>query len=314
MNWNQGWTYYDRVDSAAAGMTVLDYYSQRYSHSSRSQWLERIQAGQIHLQNQPVTAETRLRQGQQLAYHRPPWQEPPVPLEFEVVYEDAEVLVINKPSGLPVLPGGGFLEHTLLGQLRHRYPAPAPVPVHRLGRGTSGLLLLARSPESSASLSQQMRQHQIGKRYRALVQGLPTWDTLTITQPIGKVPYPVLGLVYAAQDSGMAAQSDCHVLERRDRSTLLQVEILTGRPHQIRIHTARVGHPLVGDPFYGHGGLPQIDALSADGSLPVLGDCGYHLHAYELTFTHPTQGQPIHLTCAPPAILEPGFRQEQQSP
>ncbi|NJL21335.1 MAG: RNA pseudouridine synthase, partial [Leptolyngbyaceae cyanobacterium SM1_3_5] len=141
---NRGWIYRDRITAQTAGLTVLEFYSQRYLHSIESEWQARIESGQIRLDDRPTTATTRLKAGQELQYHRPPWIEPPVPT-FAIAYEDADLLVVNKPAGLPVLPGGGFVEHTLLGQLRQRYPDELPAPIHRLGRGTSGLMLLARS-------------------------------------------------------------------------------------------------------------------------------------------------------------------------
>jgi 23S rRNA pseudouridine1911/1915/1917 synthase len=226
-----------------------------------------------------------------------------VPLSFTVVYEDADLLVVAKPSGLPVLPGGGFLEHTLLWQLQQRYPQETPIPIHRLGRGTSGLVLLARSPAARASLSQQMRDRQIYKLYRALASGHSMPDTFTVTQPIGKISYPSLGYIYAATPDGLPAYSHCRVLRRDLQTTLLEVTILTGRPHQIRIHLAAAGYPLWGDPLYTVGGVPQIDLTDSTG-LPVPGDCGYHLHACQLAFTHPMSRQLIKLDCPAPPELE----------
>lgn len=299
---NQGWTYHNQVDQAGAGLTLLDFYTQRYQHSSQTEWQERIETGQVQVEGKWVLPTIRLAIGQKLAYYRPPWEEPDVPLSFDVLHEDADVLVIDKPSGLPVLPGGGFLEHTLLHQLQQRFPQGTPIPIHRLGRGTSGVILMARSQQARSDLSRQMRERQIHKVYRALVGPeqveSPLADQFEITDSIGKVPYPGLGYVYAASPTGRTAHSSCEVLERRRDSTLLGVTIWTGRPHQIRIHLAAVGYPLIGDPLYVSGGQPQ----SARGmeSLPVPGDCGYFLHAFSLQFTHPCTHQlvrfvsPIH--------------------
>ncbi|MBW4466952.1 MAG: RluA family pseudouridine synthase [Pegethrix bostrychoides GSE-TBD4-15B] len=300
---NRGWIYRDQV--AEVGLTLLDYYSQRYQHSSRAEWRERIVHGQILLEGGAAEPEQILQPGQQLAYHRPPWIEPDVPLEFETLYADADLLVIAKPSGLPVLPGGGFLEHTLLGQLARIYPTETPLPIHRLGRGTSGLLLLARSAQARSGLSQQMRQRQIHKVYRALVgAGLPDElpDTFTVQQPIGKIPYPGLGQLYAATPDGQFAQSDCRVWQRRTNATLIEVTILTGRPHQIRIHLASVGYPLLGDPLYGAGGLPRLPTDAQQ--LAVPGDCGYWLHAHRLEFQHPCRAEIMQFICPPPAVLD----------
>src|SRR5512147_1322828 len=130
---NQGWSYREQVDRRATGQTVLEYYTCRYRHSSELEWQERIALGQVLLNERVTTAEERLQAGQWLTYHRSPWEEPEVPLAFEILYEDEDLWVIAKPAGLPVLPGGGFLEHTLLWQLQQQYPQDTPLPIHRLG-------------------------------------------------------------------------------------------------------------------------------------------------------------------------------------
>jgi 23S rRNA pseudouridine1911/1915/1917 synthase len=302
---NQGWSYREQVDRRSAGQTVLQYYTHHYHHSSQSEWQERINLGQVWLNDRVTTAEERLQAGQWLTYHRPPWEEPEVPLAFEILYEDEDLWAIAKPAGLPVLPGGGFLAHTLLWQLQQQYPQDTPIPIHRLGRGTSGLMLLARSPLARAHLTQQMRDRQIRKVYRALVGGGNLEDCFTITQPIGKLPHPVLGHVYGAIADGLPAQSEGRVLQRRSDATLLEVTILTGRPHQIRIHLAAVGYPLLGDPLYDVGGVPRLASLSQSGKVPVPGDCGYHLHAYHLSFSHPRMGRSMSITCPAPPELCP---------
>jgi 23S rRNA pseudouridine1911/1915/1917 synthase len=295
---NRGWVYREQVKPANAGQLLVAYYTQRYQHSGELEWRSRIAAGQVWVDGHVATAETKLRSGQELTYHREPWEEPDVPLAFEVLYEDIDLLVISKPSGLPVLPGGGFLEHTLLWQLQLQYPEETPVPIHRLGRGTSGLMLMARSPRAKSNLSQQMRDRKICKTYRALVKNpsgtapaIP--DRFTVTQAIGKVPHPVLGYIYGATATGQFARSDCQVLQRNAQTTLLEVVILTGRSHQIRIHLAFMGYPLVGDPLYGVGGVAQCIV----GAIAVPGDCGYWLHAYQLEFTHPRTGALMDWIC-----------------
>ncbi|NEQ47254.1 MAG: RluA family pseudouridine synthase [Leptolyngbya sp. SIOISBB] len=307
---NQGWIYHDRVPKTAVGQSLLDYYTKRYRHSSCDEWQSRIERGQITVDGQSAQAEQPLQANQQLAYYRAPWQEPAVPLDFEVLYEDDDVLAIAKPSGLPVLPGGNFLENTLLHQLKQRYPQAPPSPVHRLGRGTSGVMLLARSPLAKTELSRQLRQSSQGKNhaasfqkiYRALIGPSDLPDTFEVTTPIGPVPYPVLGTIYAAIPTGKWAYSRGQVLQRCDTQTLLEVTILTGRPHQIRIHLAAIGYPLLGDPLYAPGGLPR--AVAASTKLPVPSDLGYHLHAYRLQFIHPRTQTSMQLTCLPPPCLQ----------
>jgi 23S rRNA pseudouridine1911/1915/1917 synthase len=293
---NQGWVYRDRVKQNEAEWTILEFYTQKYPHSTQGEWRERIQLGQVLIDGKAASTETLLAKGQCLSYHRPPWTEPDVPLFFEILYEDSDLLMIDKPAGLPVLPGGGFLEHTLLWQLQQQYPRETPYPIHRLGRGTSGLMLLAKTSQARASLSQQMRDRQISKIYHALVGQGDLPEKLIVTQPIGKIPHPVLGYIYGATPDGLSAYSECRVLQRTPETTLLEVTILTGRPHQIRIHLATVGYPLLGDPLYEIGGKPK---LAIDDKIPVPGDCGYFLHAYHLSFIHPSTGELINWVCPP---------------
>lgn len=319
---NQGWTYRNQVQPADAGLTLLAFYSQRYPHSSPQAWRDRILQGQIQVDGRSRPPEWRLQSGQRLAYHRPPWVEPTVPLGFTLLYSDDDVWVVDKPAGLPVLPGGGFVEHTLLHQLRLRYPQTTPVPIHRLGRGTSGLVLLGRSPLAKQVLSQQMRASTagqpstLGKTYRALIGPSDLSDRFTLTTPIGKRPHPTLGYVYAAHPQGKPARSEGQVVERRGDRTLVAVTIPTGRPHQIRIHLAAAGYPLLGDPLYGIGGLPKRtdggdpnpvqedgDGRGTAAAAPLPGDGGYHLHAHRLTFAHPRTGAPLDVTAPLPPPL-----------
>lgn len=291
---NDGFAYRSVVLADAAGHTLLEHLALRYTHSSREDWEARIAAGEVRLDGVPARAGDRLRAGQSLVWHRPPWQEPDVPLAFAVLHRDADVLAVAKPRGLPTMPNGGFLNHTLLHLVRGF--APAATPMHRLGRGTSGLVLFALTESARRSLARDLRDGRIEKTYRARVTGRPRDEAFSVQAAIGRVPHPRLGHVHAAASQGRPAVSHVRVLAPGDESTLVEVTIPTGRPHQIRIHMAAAGHPLVGDPLYGVGGAPV-----ADPALP--GEGGYWLHAHRLRFAHPVTGAPVTVECLPPPPL-----------
>ncbi|KAJ6767876.1 RNA PSEUDOURIDINE SYNTHASE 5 [Salix koriyanagi] len=249
-----------------------------------------------------------LRDGMELVYHRLPWREPDAPYLLQVLYEDDDMIALNKPAGLQVLPGGLFQQRTVLMQLQ----------------GTSGILLCAKTMVAKTSLAaffaegtsligdssntdmKQSKRRKISKIYRALVNGILKQDKIIIKQPIGTMP------------SGKPALSKVEVLERDSQlnQTLVQVEIESGRPHQIRIHLSFIGHPLLGDPLYDVGGQPMCfdsehedESFAEDGGYerpakPVPGDCGYYLHAHQLVLSHPTTNeQVIKITASLPPIL-----------
>jgi 23S rRNA pseudouridine1911/1915/1917 synthase len=291
---NAGFLYRERAPADAAGETVLGYLARRYTHSTEREWRERVQAGEVRLEGRPARGDDRLTAGAWLEWSRPGWTEAEVPLAYAVLHLDPHLLAVAKPRGLPTVPAGGFLDHTLLHLVRRRFSEAAPL--HRLGRGTSGLVLFARSDLARRTVTRAFREGEVDKTYRALITGSPAEDAFTVDAPIGPVPHPRLGTVHAASETGRPALSQVQVLERREDASLVEVRIPTGRPHQIRIHLAVAGHPLVGDPLYAAGG-----ALQTDPGLP--GDGGYHLHAHRLALAHPAGGR-VEIECPPPPLLK----------
>jgi 23S rRNA pseudouridine1911/1915/1917 synthase len=208
------------------------------------------------------------------------------------------------------MPGGGlYLEHTLLAVVRRR--APEASPMHRLGRDTSGVVLFARTAAAARVVQAAFRERRVDKTYRALCAGHPAADAFTVAAPIGEVEHPLLGTLHAASPGGRPSTSHVRVLERRDGAggpcALVEVAIETGRPHQIRIHLAHAGHPLVGDPLYGPGGVPR------PGSRALPGDPGYLLHALRLELDHPSSDARLLIECAPPPLLRAGPRERRST-
>ncbi len=295
---NRGFAYRAQIGPEEAGQRLGAWLTATYAHSSADDWAARLAGAEITIDNAVAAGHEALRAGQVVAWQRPPWHEPDVPLTFDVIHDDADVLAVSKPSGLPTMPAGGFLDHTLLALVRARFGDAHPA--HRLGRGTSGLVLFARTPAAAATLSRAWRTRTVTKIYRALVDGDPPWTSHEITTPIGLVPHALLGSVHAASPGGRAAHSTAMVVERRGDAALCDVSITSGRPHQIRIHLAAAGHPLAGDPLYVAGGQPP------PGTRALPGDGGYLLHAHRLRLAHPATGRPLDLVAPPPPALRTG--------
>jgi 23S rRNA pseudouridine1911/1915/1917 synthase len=190
------------------------------------------------------------------------------------------------------------MENTLLRLVQRR--TSGANPVHRLGRATTGIVLFAKTTQAASHLFSNWNTPKIQKIYRALAQNIAEHDSYEILTPIGLVPHPLIGSVWAAKQGGKPSKSLAKVISRSTvaGSTTFEVSLNSGRPHQIRIHLASIGHPLVGDPLYGSEGLPLEN-------LPGLpGDGGYFLHAQCLKFQHPITGEQISLEAALPPAFE----------
>ena len=292
---NAGFEYREQIGPEAAGRTVLDHLAARHRHSTIAVWRERIDAGEVFVGEARATPAGVLRRGDWLAWRRPPWEEPAVPLAFAVLYRD------------DASPGGGEAARPAVDPQR-RLPGPhaAARGPRAFPRGDAHASTGARDVGRAVVRADRGRRGSrsrprgvtggVEKVYRALVSGVPEQREFTVEAPIGLVDHPPLGRLYAAAAGGKAAVSHVRVLAVRGGNALAEVTIPTGRPHQIRIHMAAAGHPLVGDPIYVAGGVP-----GAGGGLP--GDPGYRLHAHRLRLPHPSTGRSIDLECAPPPDL-----------
>ena len=223
----------------------------------------------------------------------------PRELPLDIVYEDVDFLVINKAPGMVVHPAPGHYEDTLVNALLARYPELQdrqadlrPGIVHRLDRDTSGLIIVAKNLHTQVKLIDQMKTHQIEKRYLALVEDIVSQDRGSIEAPIGRDPRNRQHMTITARDSREAI-THFKVQERFGHHTLLLLQLETGRTHQIRVHLRAIGHPVVGDPVYGSGRIRYGITLNRQ-----------FLHAFQLRFTHPTTGEIIDLEASLPQDLQ----------
>ncbi len=315
---NRGYAYTTIISSKYHAQTLLSHLTSLYPHSTPQAWQQNLNNCEVSVDGVTATGSESLISGQTLVWNRPPWIEPDAPQHFEVLFDDPHLLAVNKPGGLPTLPGGGFMENTLLRLVQKQ--TPNANPVHRLGRATTGIVLFAKTAQAAAKLGADWNTSRIQKIYWALAQGIAQHDAYEILTPIGLVPHPRIGMVWAANPSGKPSKSLAKVISRTPSSTTprsaassstassstsgtttFEVSLNSGRPHQIRIHLASIGHPLVGDPLYGSSGQPLEN-------LPGLpGDGGYFLHARFLKFHHPITGEQINLEAALPS----GFSLQQ---
>jgi len=252
---------------------------------SRSKAQQLIKDGLVKVNGQAEKAHYWLKLGDEIDFEKPTPKVShllPEDIPLKVVYEDEDILIIDKPAGLVVHPGNGHQDGTLVNALLFREKDLAneedptrPGLVHRIDKDTSGLLAIAKNDEAFAFLSSQLSEHEMHREYYALVKGVILEDDGKIDAPIGRDRIrPLRNAVDV--EHGKESVTFFHVIKRFHDSdcTLISCRLLTGRTHQIRVHMDYIGHPVIGDPLYGSGNRKIYDK-------------GQLLHAYRLSFVHP---------------------------
>ena len=284
----------EAVGSALDGLR-LDRAVAIVADVSRSVAARLVAAGGVRLDGSVVTSGARrVAAGESLSVAIDRREDPPPAADedvaFETVHEDPDLVVVDKPAGLVVHPGAGHDRGTLVNGLLARYPDIAgvgdpyrPGIVHRLDRGTSGLMVVARTDRAYELLVEQMRSHRPERVYCALVRGHPRADAGVIEAPVGRSSRNPQRMTVT--DRGRPARTG-YTVERRyhepEPVALMACRLETGRTHQIRVHLRAIGHPVVGDPTYGAGRADDAFGLSRP-----------FLHARSLSFTHPVSGQAV---------------------
>jgi 23S rRNA pseudouridine1911/1915/1917 synthase len=284
------------VESADAGKRLDHFLSDSVQGYSRSRLQGWIKEGRVLVDGAPAKPSHPLRGGEKIEIHpaeAAPLRAAPEDLPVEVLYEDPSVIAVNKPPGLVVHAGAGVESGTLVNRLVHRFQSLSqtggelrPGIVHRLDKGTSGVLLVARNDAAHQNLAAQFAQRKVEKTYLALVQGLVRDDAGRIARPIGRDPKRRTRMT-ASLETGRTALTAYRVLERFEAFTFLEVRIGTGRTHQIRVHLAHLGHPVAGDRLYGGAAAERI-----------------FLHAWRIGFVSPATGSPVAVEAPLPGELE----------
>ena len=274
----------------------LDAFLSADGALTRSQAARLIAEGRVRVNGKPAAKSARLSGGETVTVDVPQLREtalPPQDIPLDVVYEDDDVIVVNKPTGLVVHPAPGHPDGTLVNALLHHCGdslsgiggEKRPGIVHRIDRDTSGLIIAAKNDAAHLALSAQLKDHSLSRTYECLVTGNMKQDSGTVDAPIGRSSADRKKM--AVVPTGRRAVTHWEVIARYPGVTHLRCRLETGRTHQIRVHMAYIGHPILGDTVYG-------------AKKPVPGLTGQCLHATGLRFVHPRTGEPVELHCPLP--------------
>jgi RluA family pseudouridine synthase len=254
----------------------LEFLERKIPSKSLSYWQEALQEGRLTLNHQTLASNPILKSSDQLTHTAFEDAEPEIPTNIEILYEDDALLVINKPSGLPIHPCGRYHFHTFTKIAQEAWPELNLHPVHRLDAETSGILVLAKTPEAASNLAKQFENHNIQKTYLAYVNPAPIWGTIICDKPIserkGKHGRRFTDHV------GLPAKTEFRHLG----DGLVEAKPISGRTNQIRVHLAYLRHPIVGDKIYGGSSSERL-----------------HLHAWKIKLKHPLSECIQEFECSP---------------
>ncbi|HKU86335.1 MAG TPA: 23S rRNA pseudouridine(1911/1915/1917) synthase RluD [Casimicrobiaceae bacterium] len=285
------------MPAECAGLRLDQALAKMLPEHSRSRLRAWIDAGDVTVDGRTFDAKRRVHGGERVdiapSATTAPLADEPENIELRVVHEDDAIIAVDKPAGLVVHPGSGNPRGTLLNALLHHHPALAALPragiVHRLDKDTSGLMVVAKTPQAHTDLVRQLAARTVHREYVAVARGDLTRATI-VDAPIGR--HPVQRTAMAVVAKGKPARTHVDVVERFGAATLLRCRLETGRTHQIRVHLAAIGHPLLGDPAYG--GHRQSSTLTFARQA---------LHAARLGLVHPATREAMAWESPPPADL-----------
>ena len=289
-----------KAETEDAGTRLDAFVASRANGLTRSQAARYIEEGRVSVDGKPAAKSCRITGGEAVTVDVPEVRDTALTAQdipLDVVYEDADIIVVNKPAGLVVHPAPGHPDGMLVNALLHHCGSSLsgiggekrPGIVHRIDRDTSGLIIAAKNDFAHVKLAEQLQDHTLARTYRCIVTGNLREDTGTVNAPIGRCPADRKKMAVVA--GGRNAVTHWTVLERYPGVNYVECRLETGRTHQIRVHMAYIGHPILGDTVYGN-------------KKPVPGLQGQCLHAVGLKFIHPRTGELVELTCGLPEEFE----------
>jgi 23S rRNA pseudouridine1911/1915/1917 synthase len=288
-----------------AGHRLDRYLSENFLFHSRNQWQRHFAAKDIVVNTQPVKASYRLKVGDVVSYYSPSECEPAVDKTVRKIWENDGIIAVYKPSNLPMHEGGAYRKNTFSEVIQNEFGLGLAA-VHRLDRETSGIVICAQNKALRNDLSVYFRERQISKKYLAIAIGVPIQDYWEVDAPIGLSKSTLFRTKQAVIEAGLPSQTSFKVLEKTARFTLLEVSPRTGRTHQIRVHAAHVGLPLVGDKKYHPNENIFLEYADHGFTENVEKNCFSErlcLHATAISFIHPNSGQSYHIECPMPADM-----------
>ena len=294
------------------------FLASRVPEISRSASQRLIEDGCVTVADSSVKASYKVRAGDVIRYTIPPVKPSEVLSEeipLDIIYEDEDIIVVNKPKGMVVHPAPGAPDGTLVNALLAHCRGLSsiggverPGIVHRLDKDTSGLMVVAKNDAAHRSLQKQIQARTAERKYLALVWGNPRFEKAEVDAPIGRHPSDrkKMAVIESPVYRSRAAVTDLRVLERFGPITLMEARLRTGRTHQVRVHSAYAGHPVVGDPVYSSGRRIQSGRKEFVSEVNrLIGELGGQaLHAYSLSFGHPRTGKHLSFTVPMPREMD----------
>lgn len=279
-----------RVPNELDGQRLDRFVQWRIPRLSRSRASEIVQACAYLATGERRLPSDRVYAGETVLLVRERFVEPSTPREFGIVYRDSALTVVDKPAGLPVHPSATYHRNTLTNLLRERFGEPTPQICHRLDRETSGVVVCAMSGPDEVAVKHQFANRLVGKEYLAVVRGRMAQDQGRIDVPLRRAREG-LHLLMEAHPEGAPSSTEYRVMARRGERSLVHLRPHTGRQHQLRVHLAEIGHPIIGDKLYGPDGasafLERIEKGMTHELRARLGHDRHALHAYRCTIEHP---------------------------